>query len=161
YTTEYSSAPSAGADAVGNFVIVWSAKANIEVTKGDVFGQRYDRYGVMLGGEFRVSSLTTYRGASPRVAVNPSGEFVVVWIASDHPHSIWGQRYASTGATEGDQFLVNAQTTSYLGAPAVAWNGSGGFVVVWDRDFPGDADGAGIFGQRFTAAGALLGGEFQ
>jgi len=160
YTTEYSSPPSVAADTAGNFVVVWSATPGIESQDVNVFGRRYDRNGAPLGGEFQVNSLTTYGGYRPRAAMNPSGEFIVVWVASNTPYTLWGQRYSSSGAPEGGQFRVNA-TTGYMGAPAVAWNGTGGFVVVWDRGYPGDGDATGVFGQRFGAAGAPLGGEFQ
>jgi hypothetical protein len=161
YTTEYSRPPAIASDAAGNFVVVWAAVApSIESSNVNVYARRYARTGAPLGPDFLVSTLTTYGGYRPRVAADSSGDFVVVWVAAKTgPHSVWGQRYSSSGTPLGGQFRVNT-TTPYVGNPAVAWNGSGGFVVVWDDISGLDGYGAGIFGQRFSGAGAPLGGEF-
>jgi hypothetical protein len=55
----------------------------------------------------------------------------------------------------GGQFQVNSYTTGGQRYPAVAADGLGRVVVVWER-----GDGSTVSGQRFTAAGAPLGGEF-
>jgi hypothetical protein len=55
---------------------------------------------------------------------------------------------------------VNTYTTGYQTNPAVAYDASGNFVVVWEsRDQ--DGDGHGVFGQRFDSAGTAQGNEFQ
>jgi hypothetical protein len=62
-------------------------------------------------------------------------------------------------APAGSEFLVNTYTTSSQRLPAVAVDANGDFVVVWQSLGP-DA-GYGIFGQRFSVAGARRGSEFQ
>ncbi len=44
--------------------------------------------------------------------------------------------------------------------PAVAADGVGNFVVVWE-DKAADGSGYGVFGQRYDVAGATLGGQFR
>src|SRR5262249_15706616 len=44
--------------------------------------------------------------------------------------------------------------------PVVAMDNNGNFVVVWDS-YGQDGSGAGVYGQRYSAAGAKLGGEFR
>ncbi len=71
-------------------------------------------------------------------------------------------------ARVGSEFQINTYTTGIqagTNARAVARAGNGDFVVVWsDSGYFADGkdgDGLGIFGQRFSAAGAPLGSEFQ
>jgi len=60
----------------------------------------------------------------------------------------------------GAEFQVNTYTTGRQTFPAVAANADGNFVVVWDS-LGRDGGGEGVFGQRFTSAGAAVGAEFQ
>jgi hypothetical protein len=59
----------------------------------------------------------------------------------------------------GPEFVVNAQIAGSQGAPAVAADNHGNFVVVWSGQ---EATGSftDVFGRRFSADGAPLGGEF-
>jgi hypothetical protein len=60
----------------------------------------------------------------------------------------------------GPEFRVNAYTTAVQNDPAIASDASGNFVVVWvSSGQDGSLDG--VFGQRFDAAGAAQGAEFQ
>jgi hypothetical protein len=96
------------------------------------------------------------------VAVGPSGEFVVAWrsFAQDGSnYGVFAQRYASTGSPAGSEFRVNARTTSSQSAPAIAFDPSGDFVVVFN--IGGDGSGNGVFGRRYASAGSPLGSEFR
>ena len=56
----------------------------------------------------------------------------------------------------GPEFQVNTYETGQQSGPAVAMDGLGGFVVVWDG--PGvDARNKEVFAQRFDSAGTPLG----
>jgi hypothetical protein len=55
---------------------------------------------------------------------------------------------------------VNTYTSWYQTQPIVAMDGAAGFVVVWYSDGQ-DGYGGGLFGQRFSAAGARVASEFQ
>ncbi|MGE5276353.1 MAG: S-layer homology domain-containing protein [Acidobacteriota bacterium] len=57
------------------------------------------------------------------------------------------------------EFLANTYTTNSQSVPAIASDGHGKFVVVWD-DSGKDGYLDGVFGQRFDAAGSKLGAEF-
>src|SRR5262249_23799433 len=69
---------------------------------------------------------------------------------------VFGQRYNSTGAPQGGEFRVNTYTTGTQGHAAVAADGGGNFVVVWDGAGPGDD--SGVVGQRYASTGTPLGG---
>src|SRR5262249_5376418 len=99
-----------------------------------------------------------------RVAVDPSGNFVVVWasIGQDGDQAgVFAQRYDNTGAKAGSEFQVNTYTTGYQSYPSVAMDGAGNFVVVWQSGPGQDGDKRGIFGRRYDSSETALGGEFQ
>lgn len=117
----------------------------------------------LLGPEFRVNSFTTGFQDIPSLAASGSGDFVVVWQSSGQDGSdsgVFGQRFNSAGSPVGPEFQVNSYTTSYQRSPAVAADGSGNFVVVWESAAQ-DGSTSGVFGQRFDSAGIPQGSEFQ
>src|SRR5206468_1725160 len=100
----------------------------------------------------RVNTFTTNHQTLPSVAADSSGNFVVVWESYTQDGSsfgVFGQRYASSGAPLGPEFRVNTFTTSYQGAPSVASDASGNFVVVW-MSYTQDGSSFGVFGQRYA-----------
>ncbi|MBI3450233.1 MAG: hypothetical protein HY049_15130 [Acidobacteria bacterium] len=114
------------------------------------------------GPEFQVNTYTTSFQFSPAVGVDSSGRFVVVWISYYQDGSgggIFAQRFDSAGAKLGSEFQVNTYTTFAQRSHAVAVDGAGNFVVVWQSYGP-DASGSGVIGRRFSSSGAALGGEF-
>jgi hypothetical protein len=162
YTTGVQYRPAVAIDARGDFVVMWSSTGQ-DGSNAGVFGQRYDAAGTALGSEFRVNSYTTGDQYRPAVAMDPAGNFVVVWQSYTQDGSEWGifgQRYDAAGVPAGSEFRVNTYTTGYQWTPAVAMDAGGDFVVVW-RTLDQDGSNWGIFGQRYDAAGAPRSGEFQ
>ena len=159
YTTGGQRNPSVAADAAGNFTVVWEGYGQA-ASLTEVFGQRYAISGAPLGAEFRVNSYTTSFQFRPAVAADSLGNFIVVWqsIFQAGSSSIFGQRYASSGAPLGPEFRVNTNTTDIRNNPSIAADSLGNFVVVWERT---DGEGYGIFGQRYASSGAPLGTEFR
>ena len=129
-----------------------------------VFGQRFDSAGAAVGSEFRVNSYTTGHQYWPAVAAAGAGDFVVVWMSGygqdGSSYGIFGQRFDAAGLPMGGEFQVNSYTTDYQARPAVAIDGSGGFVVVW-YSVGQDGSNSGVFGQRYDPAGLRLGSEFR
>jgi hypothetical protein len=114
-----------------------------------------------IGPEFRVNTYTTSDQVRPMAASDGSGNFVVVWHSTDDSLTgVFGQRYAGSGAPLGSEFRVNSYTTNDQGLPSVAADPSGNFVVAW-ASITQDGSAAGIFGQRYDAAGTPLGPEFR
>jgi hypothetical protein len=60
----------------------------------------------------------------------------------------------------GPEFRINTDTSSDKTEPRVATLGDGSFVVTWTSDLQ-DGFGLGVYGQRYSVAGARLGTEFQ
>jgi len=162
YSTAAQAYPAVAVDPSGNFIVAWTSFFQDGSSTG-VFGQRYAASGAPLGPEFRVNTVTTSTQSLPSVAVNGSGNFVVVWMSDGQDGSslgVFGQRYAATGAPLGPEFRVNSFTLDYQAFPAVASDISANFVVTW-TSFGQDGSGWGVFGQRYVSAGAPLGPEFQ
>src|SRR5262245_41342466 len=93
---------------------------------------------VPFGPEFLVNTSTTSWPGRVSAAMDPSGEFTVVWVAvagTFPPFAdagIHGQRFSASGAKLGDEFQVNTDTTaSEWGEASVAKDSAGNFIVVW------------------------------
>ena len=163
YTTSHQQFPAVAADAAGNFVVVWASQGQEDPDFAGVFGQRYDAAGAPLGGEFQVNSYTTQIQSKPALAMEDSGNFIVVWESNGQDGSIFGifgQRFDSAGVPQGSEFPVNSFTTASQGTPAVAVDAAGNFVVVW-QSYGQDGSHYSVRGQRFSAAGTPAGVEFQ
>ena len=62
-------------------------------------------------------------------------------------------------APDGSEFLVGETTAGTQDSPAVAADGAGNYVAVWNSDGQ-DGGGWGVYGRRFDADGNPLGPEF-
>src|SRR2546428_3704500 len=116
-----------------------------------------------VGPEFQINTYVPNDQMRPSVAVDGSGNFVVVWQAFGEDSSNWGifgQRFASSGAPLGSEFQVNTFVTGNQLSPAIAADPSGNFVEVW-HSYGQDGSDLGIFGQRYAASGIPLGSEFR
>jgi hypothetical protein len=115
------------------------------------------------GPEFRVNAFTTSRQHESTVASDRSGRFVVVWQSypqDGHGYGVFAQRFDAGGAPLGEEFQVNEFTTSHQARPAVAVDGGGNFIIVWES-LGQDGSLSAVIGRRFDASGASRGGEFQ
>ncbi len=101
-------------DADGDFVVVWEGPTTSLYGSGyDIYARRFDSMGKALGGEFRVNSNYTNDQLDPAVAMDPYGNFVVVWTTVGQPYSyfndIHGQLFDYNGQRLGNEFRVNSQ----------------------------------------------------
>ena len=157
------------ADAAGNFVVTYGGGRGGD--PGEIFAARFDANGNALGAEFRVN--TTARGSQSNssIAMSPAGDFVIVWMDDTNDTStatnygIYGQRFNAQGVPQGAEFRCNTTVANMQMLPSVGMDDAGNFVVVWhsngqDVHTKPKGTSAGIYGQRFSADGARLGGEF-
>jgi hypothetical protein len=154
--------PSLAVDADGDFVVVWTSEGQDGDGSG-VFAQRFTAEGAPLGSEFPVNSFTTGDQASPSVAMDADGDFVVTWESFGQDGSLYGvfaQRFDAAGSTQGGEFLVTTSTTNSQRHPSVAMDADGAFVVAWGSSGQ-DGSSSGIFARRFDATGSAQGAEFQ
>ena len=118
---------------------------------------------IQLGSEFLVNTETNDHQSSPSIAALADGGYVVTWDSESQDGDlagIYGQRYDASGATVGLEFLINTETESSQYNSSITSLSDGGFVVTWTSTLQ-DGDSAGIFGQRYDAAGGTVGLEFQ
>jgi len=118
--------------------------------------------GATLGPQFQINTSSGYP-ANPDIAVDASGNFVVVWNTNDvfsgNTGDVFGQRFASNGMPLGLEFQVATSPYDQYEA-RVGSDAAGNFVVVW-RSSGQDGSSNGIFGQRYSSEGAPLGTEFR
>lgn len=138
-------------NAAGEVVIVWHS----EMAEGDSFGtiqgRRYSADGAQQGEQIRINTDTLEDERNPAVAIDSAGEFAVVWnryIGFDGI-TVEYQRFAADGTKDGEQQMVSFREDVWAGAPAVAMDGEGNAVVVWDET--PDLDDYTISARRFDA----------
>ena len=123
---------------------------------------------IPTGPEFQISSYTYDRypynhQLDPDIATLADGGFVVTWHSAGQDGSEWGvygQRYDAAGVATGPEFQVNTYTSNNQYNPVVAALADGGFVVIWQSDHQ-DGSYTGVYGQRYDAAGIVVGPEFR
>jgi hypothetical protein len=160
YSTGSQSAPDVASDGKGAFVVVWDSIGEDGDLDG-IFGQRFSPTGARADIEFGVNTYTTGSQFAARIAMNRTGDFVVVWTGAGQDGGatgIFGQRFGPLGIKVGAEFPVNTYTTGLQGEPAVAIDDAGDFVVVWSSSGQ-DGSGYGVFAQRFAASGTKSGSE--
>ncbi len=129
----------------GNFVVTWMSTQG---TNGqDIYTRVFDSNGTALVGETGVMTAVGDQ-YNPDVAIDASGNFVVVW---EDGADIYAQRYdaVATPNVEG-VLLVNAPNATIDRTPAVAMDTDGDFVVAWTDE----SGGPSILMQRFNNLGA-------
>ncbi len=116
----------------------------------------------MTGSPFVVSTGTRPGNReNPQAALLKAGGAVVVW--QDGPvgfQDVYARFLAADGSFATAEIRVNTYTNEFQVQPSVATLKDGTVVVVWGS-YGQDGSLQGIYGQRFTAAGAKLGEEFR
>jgi hypothetical protein len=148
--------PSTGAG-----VVVWSSQGQNAGGGWDVYFQRYSSTGQAQGSETLVD--TPVNGKNQQyaaVAMNASGNFVVVWAGNQLGHfDIYSQLYNSSGQALGSAITVDTPGTGDQTYPTVAMDAAGNFVVAW-VGLP--AGGSwGVYARAFNTGGTPTTGVFQ
>jgi len=140
YTTGVQRYPAVTPLQGGGFVVAWQSDSSSGSDRSDlsVQAQRFNASGTPSGGQFQVNTYTTAAQFVPAIGQDGGGGFVVVWTsegsaATDQSTtSAQGRRFNASGTPSGGEFQVNSYTPSEQDAYAIAPDGSGGFVVLWD-----------------------------
>ena len=117
-----------------------------------------DPYGSAMGPPVRVNTSTYGHQRSPSIAMDATGDFVIVWQTEMQPgdpapQEIHGQRFTAGGFPIGQEFKVNLRITQTHTAPAVAMDAAGNFVVVWLQIGPADPEVRSVI---FNADGQVV-----
>ena len=113
------------------------------------------------GAAFRVNAQGAGDQEKPQVSLLNGGGAVFVWQGGMPGfQKIYARFMAANGTFLTGDLLVNTYTNEFQVNPSVAALADGSVVVVWGS-YGQDGDRQGVFAQRFSSAGAKLGGEFQ
>lgn len=162
YSLDLQVNPQVDRNSQGDFVVVWMSYQQTADDDFDVFAQRFDAAGMALGGELQVNTFTTGYQGNPDVALDDSGNFLVVWESEAQDGSlggIYGQRFDSAGTPAGGEFRVNTTFASDQNDAVVA-AANGTFLVAWEDD-GFDTSNETVMLQAFDDDGTPLGGEVQ
>jgi hypothetical protein len=140
YTTAGQAYASVASDAEGNFVVVWESYGSFGSDSDgySIQARRFAADGTPLDpAEFQVNAYTTSWQQRPKVAMDPEGNFVVVWdswgsTGDPFAYSIQARRYRAGGEPlDAAEFEVNTFTPNTQFFPTVASDVAGNFVVGW------------------------------
>ena len=162
FTTGRQFETSIAALADGGWVVSWTSNP-LGLAALSVHAQRYNAAGATEGVEFQVNT-TLDNQLLPSMAALANGGFIVVWTSFDQDgsdHGVNAQRYDAAGGKQGLEFQVNSFTTGDQFRPNIAALVDGGWVVSWSSSGGQDGSDFGIYAQRYNAAGARQGVEFQ
>ncbi len=100
-------------------------------------------------------------GVESDVAMLADGGWLVTWTDNGHDGSvygIYGQRFNADGSPNGEQFLVNSQTSQYQQEPTTLQLDNGDIIIAWGV---GNGSSSGAFAQRYDANMVPQGVEFK
>ncbi len=158
------SRPDVCVDTSGRIITVWSsvdAFRPFEPSKLGLSMRRLSPAGAPLAGEeIVVPPVGNY--LQPAISCGTGSTFVIVWHGDQVPAQegtdIIGQRFSRLGRKVGAAFRINTAVTGEQRNPSISHDAKGNFVVVWQESTGSDL---GIFGRRYTAAGAPAGPQFE
>jgi hypothetical protein len=142
----------------GDFVVTWQSDEDGGTGYYGhlgIYAQRYDNAGTAINGQVAVNTTVNDEQSLPRVALDNSGQYTVVWQSAFQDGFSYGivARRFDVKDIGGAEFVVNTITSDIERHPDVAVDGTGNFVVAWDN-YSGD-----VRFQRYSAAGFVQGSE--
>ena len=114
-------------------------------------------------GELQASTYADNEAIDTAVAVDDSGDFVVLWNnigsgGSGPGPAVLGRRFDSTGSPFAGDFVVDGHGGDVYSRVDASMDAMGTFQVVWELP---DTSGPGIGVRAFDSAGAAMGGPVQ
>lgn len=134
------SAPAVGIDDDGDVVVAWNGPSSLNPSyAGDIYAREFDATGSPLGSTFQVNTDAGGVHGEADVAMNGSGNYVVVWTFQTYatfaggPHYIYSRQFG-LGASGSSQ--VRLTPTDDQINPTVAIDDAGDYVVAWSSEHP-------------------------
>jgi hypothetical protein len=158
--------PDVCVDTAGAPVVVWTSVDGFPLFESNQKGvslRRLTAAGAPTGTAETVVAPPTATSSQPAVSCGSGSTFVVVWHSDQPPAAersdILGRRFSRLGRPVGNVFRVNVAATREQKNPSIAHDAKGNFVVVWQSSV--SPQQVGIYGRRFSAAGAALSPDFE
>jgi hypothetical protein len=155
--------PASAAVAAERFEVVWQAEGQDGTGTGasGIVGRAFDGAGNPQSGELAINLPATGAHSHPRIASDPSGNFVVAWEGlTAGGGGVLTRRFNAAGTALSGQLMVDSSPTGAAHDPVVAANAVGDFVVVWDA-LGQDGNAAAVLAQAFDNRSQPLGGKLQ
>jgi hypothetical protein len=159
--------PASAAETAERYEIVWQAEGQDGSVTGasGIVGRAFDDSGNAQSGEMAINLPATGAHAHPRIASDPSGNFVVAWEGLTAGGSVVLVRRFNAAGTDlsSGQLMVDSSPTGPEHDPAVAANALGQFVIVFDA-LGQDGSGSAVLAQLFDSNSNQpqpLGGKVQ
>jgi large repetitive protein len=156
--------PDVCVDTSGKIIAVWTnadAFIPFQPSKLGISMRRLSPAGTALAGE-EVILAPAGNYMQPAISCGTGSTFVVVWHTERAPAQdgtdIVGQRFSRLHRKVGAAFRINTTLGNEQRNPAISTDSKGNFVVVWQES---TGTNLGIFGRRFTPAGAPSGAQFE
>ncbi len=168
-TAHAQTAPVVAADAAGDYVVVWTSDGEDGDGLG-VFAQLYHADGSAVGGEIPVGTTTAGDQSNPKVAMDATGDFVVVWTSSSPDGlGVFARRFKADGTPASGELAVDVfvpgsgALTGDRSEPSVGMNATGRFVVAWTGPITDGQDdfGFGTYARIYDDTGAPVTDAFM
>jgi len=150
--------PDVAVDGLSNFVITW---ADNRLGNYDIFVQRYDNTGTMLGQNFRVNDDITIQDQSePTITMSEQGNFWIAWSDNRQLNpDIYLQKFDNNGTPNGINIKTNDDfASSHQRCSWITQDGMGNYITTWEDERNENCD---IYGIRFDSSGNFLGNNFR
>jgi len=141
--------PAAAIDSSDNAVIVWQSSGQ-DGDSTSTHARRLLSSGMPSGPEIRVNTATLGMQGHPAAALSATGIVSIVFDADSvdgDASAVQLREYDSSLNPLAAPLRVNSYTQMAQSGPAIASDGGGGLVIVWQSDFQ-DGSALGIFGRR-------------
>ncbi|NEP76607.1 hypothetical protein, partial [Okeania sp. SIO2G5] len=89
-----------------------------------------------IGTEFQVNSVFENDQTNPAIAMDASGNGIMVWVSDGQDgkdEGIYARQFDANGNLN-SEFLVNSTTKNAQTNPTVAMNDDGTFVIAWEDE---------------------------
>jgi len=144
-----------------SYLVVWRNYRN-DIQKYDIYGQRVDTLGTLVGDQFAIAATPDKYENHPAIVWN--GQKYLVTYSDDNYNppgvNIDGRFVSASGTVVGDTFGISDCTTQDELYSAVAWDGTN-YLVVWkDYRNGGSVWTADIYGQIVDTSGNRVGSNF-
>jgi hypothetical protein len=132
-------------DPSGNAIVVWYQS---DGNQSDIWANRFDGTKLKWGTSTLIETDNLGDAEDPHVAVDSSGNAIVVWYQSDgNLSNIWANRFDGVNLKWGAPTLIETDSLGDAAPPHVAVDPSGNAIAVW-RQSNGTVDN--IWANRFS-----------
>jgi hypothetical protein len=145
------------------FEVTWQSEGQDGAGLGvsGILARAFDGAGNPQSGEFAINVPATGAHSHPKIASDPSGNFIVAWEGLTAGGSVaLARRFNAAGTALSGQVMIDPSPTGPEHNPAVAANAAGDFVVVFDA-LGQDGSGTAVLAQLFDNRGQPQGGKLQ